>query len=421
MAKRHDGRDVSQRVRPTVHNGPFTDRDQILHQLRGLKEREHRVEALKSISSDAHFFRSTGKMYKPLTKENLSAYYKVYSMVPCYNKSIMIYTLDPKREADCIGTGILKFLDIWMYRQWFKPYESDIDFGRYVAKTFLLQWKEESQKPTLDDINNFHKGLCHDLKGAMFKDMPLETIEDLKKHHLSRLKGPFLTQEDILTAFHQSYVLQPTFQSFFIVLQRTNGFTDGPFRADDVGNIPVLLVCTVCHNQFHCGEKFNDTLGPCCSMQTTMKTAIGFIMHLEKNFKKTAKVLPTGMKPYGSYLDIEQEAEKMGWDTDKHGKLPLDQPSSTWVDRSKYTEWTGAGALRHATSVITGIKYLGTTRRKIPMDDHWWWYESELEATETPMYRFQLMLVFAYAALGTVLSLGVISFWLLCWMGWIPE
>ncbi|KAF5228858.1 hypothetical protein FAUST_10832 [Fusarium austroamericanum] len=288
----------------------------------------------------------------------------------------MLYILDPSREANCIRDGILKFVDIWMYRQWFEPYKSDIDFERYIARTTLLRWKKDSQKPSLNEINKFHKGLCHDLTDGMLRDMPSESVDYLKRRHLDTQNGTFETEEDIIAAFKEIYVVQPTLPSFFIVMQNTHGFKEGPFSADDVGSIPVHIVCTECRNEFHNRETPSDTLGPCCSIQTTLKSAIHFITNLERKQPAVKKTLPSRLKNRAirgyDTVDIKKEAEVMGWKTEQHGKHPLDQPCSTWVDRSRYIEWTGPGAVKHAGTVTHAIKYLGTTKRKVPLEDHWY-------------------------------------------------
>ncbi|RGP58513.1 hypothetical protein FSPOR_11882 [Fusarium sporotrichioides] len=279
MSKGFDGRDVSYRIRHTDSNQRCTgNRDEILHLLRGRMEREHRCLAFRWASGYGKSYTIAAGKYKPVVMKHLYDSYKLYDMIPHYNKSVMIYTLDPKWEAGDIDTGILKFLDIWLYRQWFKPYQSDIEFGRYVAKTTLLWWKKESPKPSHDEINHFHKSLCHDLTNGMFESMSPRVRNYLKTYYLNIEKKT--SKKRTLAAFNKSYIVQPTFQSFFIVMERTHGLIERPFRADDIGNIPVHLVCTRCNNQAYSRGASSDDLGPCCTIQTTMEAAIRFIMDL---------------------------------------------------------------------------------------------------------------------------------------------
>ncbi|KAM0228288.1 hypothetical protein ACHAPO_010832 [Fusarium lateritium] len=426
--KGYDGRDLVHRIAHTGWDVPHADRDQILHQIRGKKEGEHRDETKLSLLNNTVFSDITGGKYEPFQLDNKAVLLidQLRNMVHYYNKSAMIYYVDKPGHSN---GDILKFVDIWLYRHWFEPYKSDIDFGRYIAKTTSFYLGTDRPKPSLDDLKHYHKRLCHDLTGGNFRNPSSSVLEILKTEYLYTLRDPLLTKEDIITAFNQSYILQSTFESFFIVMQGVHEFTEGPFRADDVGNIPVYLVCTDCHDRFHSRDESKDTIGPCCSIQTTFKAAIRFIMNLEKKNPPVRKILPGCLKHVprsfycypNSIVTIEEVAASMGWDTAKHGEFPVDQPCSTWVDTKKYTEWTGAGAITFAGNVVHTIMNLETTKRKVPMEDHWWWYGFESEKSGTRMYRLQLMFVLAYAVLGTVLALGVISFWLLCWIGWIEE
>ncbi|ESU17293.1 hypothetical protein FGSG_10557 [Fusarium graminearum PH-1] len=113
--------------------------------------------AIRAVMGDPVSFNMDGGKYTHIVLNDESDAETLDDMSLYYNKSVPIYILDPNEEADDIGTGILKFLDIWLYRQWFKPYESDINFGRYIARTTLLRWEKTSQKPSLDDINHFHE------------------------------------------------------------------------------------------------------------------------------------------------------------------------------------------------------------------------------------------------------------------------
>ncbi|CAF3617435.1 unnamed protein product [Fusarium graminearum] len=361
--------------------------------------------ANRAVMGDPVSFNMDGGKYNHIALNDESDAETLDDMSLYYNKSVPIYILDPNEEADDIGTGILKFLDIWLYRQWFKPYESDINFGRYIARTTLLRWEKTSQKPSLDDINHFHEGLCYDLTGGMFNGFPSELLDHLKTNYLDTQKGTFETKEDILAAFNKTFVVQPTFWSFFIVMEQTHGLTEGPFRADDIGNIAVSLVCTNCCNPSHSRESPSYATGPCCSTRTTLKAAIRFIMDLDEKLPTVRKTRQSAMKDLDGFIDIEKEAGKMGWDTDKHGNFPLDQPCSTWVDRAKYKELTGAGAIKHAESVVHGLKYLNTTVREVPLEDHWWWYDSVELSPRVMVNRPTICVALLFWAIGCVVRL----------------
>lgn len=365
ISMRSDARDLHHHVK-TKSSGPYNNRDEMLHYLRGLKEEQHRLSATDAILCRQLRFRHVDKGYKPTVWKGIDYCGVLERTRMCYNKSVMIYILDPKNEAGHLGDGILRCLDIWLYRQSFQPYQSQTDFGCHIARTSNIWWEEGRSKPTIDEIFRVHKGLCLDLNnGETMKQLPPELLEPLRRFDLGKGHGPLLTREQILTAFNRSYILQPTFQTLFIVFDGPCGKPEGPFRPGDIGDLPVYLVNTACHHPEH-----KDSY---CQIKTTFNVAIQFIK--ERSAKENR--FPSASLLDGS-VDIEEEARKIGWDEAKHGKLPLHLPSSTWVNRNKYTEWTGQGAVRHARTVCLALRFLKSTRREVPLEDHWWWWESPL-------------------------------------------
>ncbi|CAG7565809.1 unnamed protein product [Fusarium equiseti] len=351
ISMRSDARDLHHHVQ-YKSAGPYNDRDEILHYLRGLKEEQHRLSATDGILCRQLRFVHKGKEYKPTVWKGIDYCGVLERTRMCYNKSVMIYVLDPKNEAGHLGDGILRCLDT--------------DFGCHVARTSNIQWEEGYSKPTIEEICRLHKGLCLDLNnGETMKHLPPELLELLPRFDLGKGHGPLLTREQILTAFNKSYILQPTFQALFIVFDGPCGKPEGPFRPGDIGDLPVYLVNTDCHHPEH-KESF-------CQIKTTFNVAIQFVK--ERSAKENR--FPSAPLLDGS-ADIEEEARKIGWDEGKHGKLPLDRSSSAWVNRNKYTEWTGRGAVRHARSVCLALRFLKSTRREVPYEDYWWWWESPL-------------------------------------------
>ncbi|EWZ28233.1 hypothetical protein FOZG_18074 [Fusarium oxysporum Fo47] len=97
-----DARGTVHDVYPTVSNGPFEDRDGILHQLRGLKEGKHRGAALQSILYPMPCRLTDGK-YRPMIwkpgKETDRQWGWLERIVGSHNKSVAIYSLDPNADA----------------------------------------------------------------------------------------------------------------------------------------------------------------------------------------------------------------------------------------------------------------------------------------------------------------------------------
>ncbi|KAJ4014692.1 hypothetical protein NW752_007463 [Fusarium irregulare] len=302
---------------------PYNNRDEILHYLRGLKEEQHRLSAIQSTLCHPLRYYHQGEDYKPTTWEVGEGSSWLHKLVFCYNKSVMIYVLDQKQEAKCVRNGILRYLDIWLYRQSFEPYQSQTEFGCHIAATSDVWWKASRSKPTIEEIFRWHQGLCRDLNdGYVMRHLPPELLQSLPNVYLGKGHGPLSTKEEILAAFNQSHILQPTFQSLFIVMDGPCGKPDGPFRPGDIGDLPVYLVNTACHHPEH-----KDSY---CQIKTTFDVAIQFV----KERSAMVNRFPNASLLDGS-VDIEEEARKIGWDEAKHGKLPLDRPSSTLVNRNK--------------------------------------------------------------------------------------
>ncbi|KAJ4247521.1 hypothetical protein NW762_013198 [Fusarium torreyae] len=380
-----------QRLRLGACKGPYQDRDQILHQLRGLKEEKHRKHVLRNFAREPSRWKLSSEqqnqVFWTFGETAQSRYSTLESIIDCHNKSTAIYLFDPQRQAEHLQNGILKFLDVWLYRKWFKPYQSDIEHGRYIAKSMCLRADKDAAKPTIKRIAEFHMGLCQDLSADPFGRLPLEFLESLSIQNFSVALTEFNGGEkELLAALGRMYILQPLFKAVFIVLDETLGPTEGPFSADDINNIPVSLVHTGSTEGLSAPISFDvlhdngDVLpGPhnldrtVSNVRTTFKAALQFILDLERR-----EMSDSGENTDMSLLNGSEELEKareLGWDESRHGKLPIDQPSSSWVDRCRYEEWTGAGALYHARCVSIAIRFLNATRKKCPLKEDWWWWD----------------------------------------------
>ncbi|RSL52422.1 hypothetical protein CEP53_008098 [Fusarium sp. AF-6] len=355
------------RLRLGACQGPYKTRTEILHQLRGIKEKTHRMAALECFSRVPSCFRLRAGEQNPVSwsfgQTRQSRGWTVRHILDYHNKSTAIYLLDPQRQGSDLLNGIWKFVDIWLYRQWFKPYKTDIEYGRYVAKSVSLGWGTDTARPTLTDIAGLNTNLCQELSADVLRRLPDDLLYSTKASEKWQD-----SKDELLVAFSQRYILQPLFKAVFIVLDQTLGPTEGPLTSDDIGNIPVSLVRTGCTE----GLSGRNSEGTIDSVQTTLKTAIQFIIGLEKR-----KMAAIGMRPspylLDNSIDLEKEARDLGWDQSIHGELPLDLPTSTWVDTSHYQEWTGAGAHYHAGLAHVAIRFLTTTRRNYPLQNDWWW------------------------------------------------
>ncbi|EEU41306.1 uncharacterized protein NECHADRAFT_83239 [Fusarium vanettenii 77-13-4] len=311
------------RLRLGARQGPYKTRKEILHQLRGIKEKSHRVAVLECFSRKPSRFRLRAGEQNPVSwsfgQTLQSRGWAVRHILDYHNKSTAIYLLDPQRQGSDLLNGIWKFVDIWLYRQWFKPYETDIEYGRYVGKSISLGWDTDTARPTLTDIAGFHTNLCQDLSADIFSRLPDDLLE------VRGLSSPTNASEkwqdgkgDRLVALSRRYILQPLFKAVFIVLDQTMGPTEGPLTPNDIGDIPVSLVRTGCteglsspisfdaiHHDQRVFLGFGNSDGTIDSVQTTLKAAIQFIIGLENR-----EMAAFGMRPSPYLLDDSVDFEK---------------------------------------------------------------------------------------------------------------
>ncbi|EWG45872.1 hypothetical protein FVEG_06517 [Fusarium verticillioides 7600] len=255
------------------------------------------------------------------------------------------------KESDTAAGGVLNSLDPWLYRHWFKPYDSDIEHGRYIAKSITFRHHTRDIEPTLADVSEFHQKLIQSFSSDISRGVAPEMLQKL-------FVPPFPTplgqlQEDLHMMLSRTHTIHPLFKSLFMVFHQTKVSRRERFTVEEIDNLPVSLVSTgtteglsrpISFHSLCCnGQTFADHMASGSSVRsvrTSLKSAIRFIMDLEKREEGfwRGRLSP----PLADHsVDIEKEARELGWDVATHGKLPLDIPSSKWVNRRKYTEWAG--------------------------------------------------------------------------------
>ncbi|KAF4334794.1 hypothetical protein FBEOM_11361 [Fusarium beomiforme] len=159
--------------------GLFYNRDEILHQLRGVKEKKHQENMY------ILFARLPLHWNLPVIKDDPDwdlkhLDYGLEHLVYCRNKSVAIFLFDAASEgADLHIVGVLYSIDVWLYHQWFKPYESDIEHGHYIAKSIPLGLELGATDLTLAIISHFHQKLVHSLSPSSLRDILSGKLQNL--------------------------------------------------------------------------------------------------------------------------------------------------------------------------------------------------------------------------------------------------
>ncbi|KAF5964108.1 hypothetical protein FBULB1_12972 [Fusarium bulbicola] len=294
-------------------------------------------------------------------------------------------------QADRCNNGVLSDLDVWLYRHWFKPYESDIEHGRYIAKSIYFRHHTADIEPTLTDISEFHHRLVQSLSPDAFKSVTSQMLQELRIVPFRTTAGQ--PQEEPFATLSKSHKVPPLFKSLFIVVHQTQVSRTERFTVEETDNIPVTLVQSgsmeglkypISFHSLHRNggvlSEHNPSGNSVCSVRTNVKSAIRFVLDLEKREERFWGTKPRPLAD--SSVDVEKEARELGWDDATHGKLPLDQPSPTWVNRREYPDWTGPGALHH----LRLVRVMMHLRRYCPEDmleDDWWWWKIDDESPET--------------------------------------
>ncbi|KAF5005559.1 hypothetical protein FDECE_8011 [Fusarium decemcellulare] len=246
------------------------------------------------------------------------------------NKTVPIYLLHSDEEKRGLAALILMVIHNSIYRKWFRPYRSDIEYGQFVAKV----------------INCCGQPHTKDEDSAVGLAMRMHTTINTCLDSIQAL--PF-------------YTTRPLFRAMAIVIPGQNYHTCGVVSR--IATVSVLIVLTGETEGLSAPISFDSiadraevvTVGGKAGVRTDLGTAISFVMFLEEREDaffgpQPDPVASTAHAETGRWVyEGEQSwAEALGWYNE-----PLVGPSSRWVDGEKYPDWTGGGA--HMDAVVTQV------------------------------------------------------------------
>ncbi|KAI1378699.1 hypothetical protein F4677DRAFT_376163 [Hypoxylon crocopeplum] len=340
-----------------------TAREKILHQVRCAREYRHRAF---QYARSAHTPMTVNfSVCQPAGKPDL------WHALDCFNKSTALYIFDSHQLFPYKGAMAI---DVWLYRRWFRPYITDIEFNRYFAKVFAVQYDARSSHKihNVDELIALHCNVCEQSSRAADaagqRDSTQSPIEPTKGP--LRLKqwdfscSTYSEKELVRKDWRRTHILQPLFRAVFMVLV-PNPHPWKPWLVDrvkDVAKLKVQLVLTD-HTEGLSGPiEFPSSLmdyklaasdGPGYrTVTTTFERATDFIMQLEQR-----EMAAFGIQPEIRRLDPEstrfwqceaewlEHARRLGWDEERDGALDkVSERSSTWLDSRRFPLWTGDGA-----------------------------------------------------------------------------
>ncbi|KAH7109941.1 hypothetical protein EDB81DRAFT_849259 [Dactylonectria macrodidyma] len=248
------------------------------------------------------------------------------------NKSVAVYVPFPLRPH-C--RAIHYVVDNYLYRRWFRPYQSEIELGRFLCKTITPTDLPDEPSPSEATVSSFIS-----LNGAICAKV---------KAHQRAYDELVATGQEIpgwrSQAFsnHRSFILQPLFQALLIVVC-VQSYTSEDSKT--IGSIPALLVRTGVEEGLSAPITFEGIAGTEDSsskfyIRTTLKTAVDLVMSLEAREAATFGLQPSPEVAFeedkrASRGGLVRYQEDLGDD-------PVLGPSSKFVDGSKYIGWGGFG------------------------------------------------------------------------------
>ncbi|KAK0655552.1 hypothetical protein B0T16DRAFT_397231 [Cercophora newfieldiana] len=275
------------------------------------------------------------------------------------NKSVAIYVMAAER-AICPDL-LLEMLHNYLYEKWFRPSISELEYGQFLAKIIL---PKTPSLPTgvgpsgvVDILIPVHAAISSRVEEARLavknlnpalSDMEASVVDPKLPKRFSRGISRLRSLASIIR--HQEFfILQPLFRALTIVIRNESFNPDTP----DIGQLTVMMIRTgveeglsspisfdpIAHRiyGFACGSRGE------IAVETTLETAVDFVMGLEKR-----EVAAFGPRPdpvastkgledgcFGGPSTLHQ-ARCIGWEDEL-----LVGPSSRWVDLEKCPEWTG--------------------------------------------------------------------------------
>ncbi|KAI0540411.1 hypothetical protein GGR58DRAFT_461219 [Xylaria digitata] len=313
----------------------------------------------------------------------------------CLNTTIGLYILDDRQRFPY--TYALA-LETWLWRQWFRPYDTDIEAGRTFVKIFAAKYDVKGYKGSeaqLDDLISVHCNVCE--QSERLRDIAcLETGPDLLPLVSGPLRSPPWGHMNARMArdgyWRHTRLIQSLFRAMFMVLMHPNTTLPGPRGIKWVADVQVRLILTGITDGLSAPISFEEIREyskgtPYMSGDQTITTTLGvatkFILRLEQREIDAFGIRPnvcrliTDVSPPWIF-EYREKAKLLGWVEERDGRLDeLSPRSSEWVDRTIFPRWLGNGAL-YTMHRTRDLLQKGRREEPEPYAKDWWWDPEEL-------------------------------------------
>lgn len=283
---------------------PFSDitREEKLLYLRRILEIDHR---------GLMFVYSAWRTYEPPIDQPLPAMQK-YDFADICNKTVPIYFF----RYHCRFAGTLFN---YIYRRWFKPFQNEIEHGRFLTKFIAPIHAKDRSQQILASVECFialHKAVCTEVYAR--REEYTAAIAS-KPNHMNIFEDP------------PNYVLQPPFEALILIINPEH-WTGEDSTA--IGKLPVTMARTGVETGLSSPitfesivDKIDEYIGE-NAVKTTLETAITFVMELEARETKVFGLQPDPVTSWDPDYSCLQWRDIMPYDQ-------LIGPSTRFVDVEK--------------------------------------------------------------------------------------
>ncbi|KAI0521957.1 hypothetical protein F5B22DRAFT_511813 [Xylaria bambusicola] len=429
MAKAHSHREEQQAallkssLNDILQDPSITPRDKMLLQMRGSAESNCRRRASHLRNVPYETLDHLGSTLNFLKNIQL-----------CMNKSMALYIFD-KRQRSYPHCG---FPDIesWLWRQWFKPYESDLTLLHYFCEIFDVKYNTNLAEAEFspEKLVAFHCNIYEQAQRRL--DIWSNTVaspDDEKDE--SVIHGPLRAEPWPLKAldyvldsiWRLTFAVRPLYRAIFIALSQDNMFQRTPLEVFEIKVQVVLtgmtegLSAPISLDELR-DEAVDGSYRPGATAITTrLGVAVRFIMRLEEREKAAnGGVFYPNVTKAGIHKWYRREAEKLGWDEKRDGSLDDLAPNSCeWVNRDIFKKWVGEGAEETLRFAFSGASRQQNLIEEL--EENWWWdrdmlpelpaERSSLNARRVPFAT--LVVLFGTHSLCVILGLllGLVYHW----------
>ncbi|KAI0837929.1 hypothetical protein F5Y06DRAFT_296929 [Hypoxylon sp. FL0890] len=286
------------------------------------------------------------------------------------NTTTALYIFDKRQHFPYV-----RAMDIepWLWRQWFKPYVSDITL-HYFSSIFAVEY--DANLPDCEfhpeKLIAFH---CNTYEQAQrIKDVAFP--EEENDGSTPAIHGPLRSQpwqlRDRYTrpfSIRAAHIIQSLFRVLFIALFYPQDGINGLRMPEELPEVKVQLILTGTTEGLSAPISFEELYG---YHDQPGRAAVRFIMRLEqREVAASGGIFQPDVAKLRGWNWHRREANKLGWIEERDGNLDeLTPRSCEWVNRNIFKKWVGKGAvttMMHALNMHSKLNpFRGT-------EENWWW------------------------------------------------